>query len=127
MRIVVLSAALLCASDDAVVLLKEGRYPGKLELRSSRVLLFGAWSDDDGPLSVIEGDVTVQGASNRIRGITITGRLTSSANGFSAAFNDVGSATITTGNGVSLLRNRFTGTANVPSTNAVLVDNGGIP
>lgn len=113
-------------SDDAIVVLKPGRYPGNLELRASRVLLFGAWSEDDGPLSVIDGDVTVQGGGNRIRGVKITGRLTSSANNFSAAFNDVASATVT-GNGVSLLRNRFTGTATVPSTNAVLIDNGGIP
>jgi hypothetical protein len=114
------------AADDAVVVLKPGTYSGNLELRASRVLLFGAWSEDDGPLSIIEGDVTVQGGGNRIRGVKITGRLTSSANNFSAAFNDVGSTTLT-GNAVSLLRNRFTGTATVPSTNAVLLDNGGLP
>ena len=97
------------------------------DARSDGVLIFGAWSPTEGPLSIIEGNVTVLGGGNRIRGVKITGRLTSSANGFSAAFNDVGSATIT-GNAVSLLRNRFTmGSASVPSSNAVLVDNGGIP
>lgn len=114
-------------NDNAVVFLKEGSYPGGLEVRSSGVLIFGAWSPDGGALSTIDGNVSVFGGGNRIRGVKITGRLTSSANNFSAAFCDVGSATIT-GNGVSLLRNRFTsGQASVPSSNAVLVDNTGIP
>lgn len=114
-------------TNGAVLMLKEGKYTGNVEIRTDGVLIFGAWSPDAGPLSIIEGDVTVMGGANRIRGVKITGRLTSNANGFSAAFNDVGSATIT-GNGVSLVRNRFTaGSASVPSSNAVLVDNGGIP
>ena len=114
-------------SDGAVIVLKAGKYPGNVEIRSAGVLIFGAWSPTEGPLSEIEGDVAVLGGGNRIRGVRITGKLTSNANGFSAAFNDVGSANIT-GNTVSLLRNRFTmGTATVPSSSAVLVDNGGIP
>jgi len=71
--------------------------------------------------------VTVLGGANRMRGVKVTSRLTRNANNFSAAFSDLTSATIT-GNGVTLLRNRFTaGQATVPSSNAVLVDNTGIP
>jgi hypothetical protein len=114
-------------ADGTIVVLKPGTYPGNLELRAANVLIFGAWSPIDGPLSIIEGDVTVLGGGNRIRGAKINGRLTSNANSFSAAFCDIASATIT-GNSVSLLRNRFTaGQATVPSSNAVLVDNTGIP
>lgn len=114
-------------SDNMVVVLRAGKYTGDLELSSSGVLVFGAWSATEGPLSIIEGNVVVKGGGNRIRGVKITGKLTSNANNFSAAFNDVGSAIIT-GNGVSLLRNRFTtGSASVPSSNAVLLDNSGIP
>jgi hypothetical protein len=115
------------ASDDTIILLKPGNYPGNFELRSARVLIFGAWSAEQGPLSVIDGNVTVLGGGNRMRGVKINGRLTSNANTLSVAFSDIASATIT-GNGVSLLRNRFTaGQATVPSSNAVLVDNTGIP
>jgi hypothetical protein len=72
-------------------------------------------------------DVRVLGGSNRLRGVDIAGRLTVSANNFSAAFCDVGAANIT-GNGVSLIRNRFVaGQATIPSSAAVLVDNTGIP
>ncbi len=121
------SIAAAAASDDTIIVLKEGTYPGNLELRAEGVLIFGAWSPIRGPLSVIEGNVTVLGGSNRMRGVKVTGRLTSNANSFSAAFSDIASATIT-GNGVTLLRNRFTsGQASVPSSNAVLADNTGIP
>ncbi len=115
------------ASDNTIVVLAPGTYPGNLELRAAGVLIFGAWSPEDGPLSTIEGNVTVLGGGNRMRGVKINGRLTSNANNLSVAFSDIASATIT-GNGVSLLRNRITaGQASVPSSNAVLVDNAGIP
>jgi hypothetical protein len=107
--------------------LKPGTYPGNFELRAAGVLIFGAWSTLKGPLSVIEGNVTVVGGNNRMLGVKINGKLSSNANGFSAAFSDIASASVS-GNGVSLLRNRFTqGQATVPSSNAVLVDNTGIP
>lgn len=119
-----LSAA---AVDDAIIMLKPGTYPGHLELRAEGVLIFGAWSAEEGPLSKIDGDVTVLGGGNRIRGVEITGKLTSSANGFSSAFCTLGSAHIT-GNSVTLIRNRFVASgATVPSSNSVLVDNEGIP
>jgi hypothetical protein len=115
------------ASDGTIIVLGPGTYPGNFELRSEGVLIFGAWSPKEGPLSVIEGNVTVLGGSNRMRGVKINGRLTSNANTLSVAFSDIASATIT-GNGVTLLRNRFTaGQATVPSSSAVLVDNTGIP
>ena len=115
------------ASDNTIVVLKEGTYPGNFELRAAGVLIFGAWSPTEGPKSVIDGNVTVLGGANRMRGVKIGGRLTSAANNLSVAFSDIASASIT-GNGVSLLRNRFTqGQASVPSSNAVLVDNSGIP
>jgi hypothetical protein len=121
------SIAQAASSDDVILVLKPGTYPGNFELRSTGVLIFGAWSQEEGPLSIIEGDVTVLGGSNRMRGVKINGRLTSNANSLSVAFSDIASATIT-GNGVTLLRNRFTqGQARVPSSNAVLVDNTGIP
>lgn len=115
------------ATDGAIILLAPGRYPGNVEVRSDNVLIFGAWSEEDGPLSIIEGDISVLGGRNRIRGVDLEGTLSSNANDFSLAFSRVRAATIS-GNGVSLLRNTFTqGSASVPSSNAVLVDNVGIP
>jgi hypothetical protein len=121
------SIAQAAASDNTIIVLKPGTYPGNFELRAANVLIFGAWSTLEGPLSTIDGNATVLGGGNRMRGVKITGRLSSNANNFSAAFSDIASASVS-GNGVSLLRNRFTaGQATVPSSNAVLVDNTGIP
>ena len=78
------------------------------------------------PASVIEGDVTWLGGNGRMRGVSVEGALTTNANGFSAAFNRINSASVT-GNGVTLIRNAFVGNAIVPSSSAVLVDNSGIP
>ncbi len=115
------------SEDDTIVVLGEGEYPGGFELRKDGVLIFGAWSPTEGPLSTIEGDVDVLGFGVRIRGVRITGRLTSRGNNFSAAFCDLTDADIQ-GNGILLLRNIFTeGQAIVPSSNAVLVDNLNIP
>lgn len=115
------------SSDGTVIILKAGTFPGGFDLRAANVLIFGAWSQKDGPLSTIEGNVTVSGGGNRLRGVKVTGTLTSNANGFSAAFCTLAGASVT-GNAVSLLRNRFTqGQASVPSSSAVLVDNEGIP
>lgn len=115
------------ANDGTVILLRAGTFPGGFDLRAASVLIFGAWSQKDGPLSTIEGNVTVSGGGNRLRGVAVTGTLTSNANGFSAAFCTLASANIT-GNAITLLRNRFTqGQATVPSSSSVLVDNQGIP
>jgi hypothetical protein len=115
------SIAQASANDGTIIVLKPGTYPGNFELRAAGVLIFGAWSTLEGPLSVIEGNVTVLGGNNRMRGVKINGKLLSNANSFSAAFSDIASASVS-GNGVSLVRNRFTqGQATVPNSNAVLV------
>jgi hypothetical protein len=115
------------ATANSVLLLRAGSYPGNFELTSDGVLIFGDWSPIEGNRSIIDGSVTVRGGGVRIRGVRVTGKLTANANSFSAAFCDLGSANIT-GNGVSLIRNKFvTGSAAVPSSNATLVDNEGIP
>ena len=113
--------------DGSIVVLAPGRHTGNFEVRAEGVLLFGAFSLDSlEPNSVIEGDVTWLGGNGRMRGVGVAGALTTNANGFSAAFNRIDSASVT-GNGVSLIRNTFVGDAVVPSSRAVLVDNSGIP
>ncbi|QQR43453.1 hypothetical protein JKA73_31180 [Myxococcus xanthus] len=86
------SIAQAATADDAIILLKEGTYPGNIELRTEGVLIFGAWSPTKRPLSVIEGNVTVLGGANRMRGVKVNGRVTSNANGFSLAFSDIAKA-----------------------------------
>jgi hypothetical protein len=85
------------------------------------------WDAIDGPQSVINGNLTVNGGSIRTRGIKVTGKVKSNANSYVAAFCTFNNAEIT-GNGITLLRNNFTGTATAPqsSSNSNLLDNKGI-
>lgn len=114
--------------DDSILILEAGTYPGAVTLRSDNVLLFGAWSPTEGPLSVIDGDVQINGTNIRMRGLSITGTIDSRGHGFAASFNHFGGADIR-GNGITLIRNRFPedGSVTVPSGTAVLVDNLNIP
>jgi len=117
------SLATEVTQDGSIVMLQEGAYPADAMFNPEGVLVFGAWSASLGPLSVFDGDIDVRGGNNRMRGVHIDGTITSSANQFSAAFCKFTDANIT-GNTVSLIRNEFTtGSATVPSSNAILVDN----
>lgn len=121
------SIAAAATDDNTIIVLRSGTYPGNFELTAEGILLFGDWSPTDGHRSTIHGNVTVRGGNIRMRGVKVTGILTSNANNFSAAFSDLAGANIT-GNGISLIRNKFSaGSVSVPSSNAVLVDNEGIP
>ena len=113
--------------DNTVIVLSEGIYEGNFEIRAEGVLIFGAWTPAQGPLSIIKDSVNVMGGRVRMRGLSIEGKITVRANNFEAAFCAFGSADIS-GNNVMLLRNEFTqGQAIVPSSSAILVDNENIP
>ncbi len=114
--------------DDVVIFLGPGRYRSDFELRNENVLIFGSWDPVEGPLAVLEDDFDVLGHPNRIRSIDLEGTLTSRANQLSMSFSYLEGANLT-GTGVSLIRNVFFGEAEtqVPSSDAILVDNEGIP
>ncbi len=114
-------------ADDRIIFLEAGVYDGGFEVREDNLLIFGDWHPDDGPLAVIDGDITVRGEPNRFRSIDLRGTITSRANNFSMSFSRVDGADIT-GQGVSLIRNDFHDDADttVPSDDAVLADNSGI-
>jgi len=115
------------SQDNAIVFMEPGIYEGDLTINSAGVLLFGAWDEVEGSVSVINGNLKINGGNARMRGVTVNSLTTVSANGFSAAFCEFNDAAIS-GNSVSLLRNKFNGTnVSVPSSSAVLLDNENIP
>lgn len=120
------SIAEAASEDGTIVVLDEGEHVGDEEIRAEGVLIFGKRTAEEDISSIIDGDLTWLGGNGRMRGARVAGALTTSANGFSAAFCELSSANIT-GNAVSLIRNVFEGDATVPSSSAVLVDNAGIP
>lgn len=111
--------------DDAVVVLHPGVYVGDLVITGERVLLFGeGWSEY---AVVIDGSVTANGNGVRLRGVTITGDLAAKGNNFGISFSRVLGTTNITGQAGAFLRNVFCGPTVVPSSNATLLDNYGVP
>ena len=114
------------SEDNAVILLNKGIYTGDILVTGENVLIFGTWAPAEGPQSIIEGNITFNGGSGRIRGLQVNKTVTVNANSFSAAFSTFNNAELK-GNSMVLLRNKFIGASvTVPSSSAVLVDNIGI-
>lgn len=114
------------SNDNAVLFLEEGVYEGDVTVSGKNVLIFGAWNPIEGPTSILEGSLTFNGGSGRVRGLEVKETITVKANNFSAAFSNFNNAQLQ-GNDMVLLRNNFTGqSVAVPSSSAVLLDNVGI-
>jgi hypothetical protein len=111
--------------DDVVVVLRPGVYVGDLVIRGKGILLFGeGWGDHS---VVIDGSVSADGNGVRLRGLTITGDLAAKGNNFGISFSRVFGTTSITGQAGAYLRNIFCGPTTVPSSNATLLDNYGVP
>lgn len=111
--------------DDRVIVLGPGTYEGDLTIAGSNVVIFGeGWSER---AVTIDGSVLVQGTGVRLRGLTITGGLESRGNTFGISFSVVRGETAILGNAGAFVRNVFCGDAVVPSSNATLLDNAGVP
>ena len=104
---------------------EDGVHVGDLIIQGSNVILFGEGFAEHSV--VVDGNVEVRGTDVRIRGVTITGNLNVLGNGFGMSFSVVQGETQLNGQAISFLRNIFCNGANVPSSNAALYDNLGLP
>lgn len=118
-------ATLALNTDDTIVFFEDGVHVGDLVIQGKNVILFGEGFAEHSV--VVDGDVEVRGGQVRIRGVTITGNLTVLGNNFGMSFSVVQGATQLNGQAISFLRNIFCQGANVPSSNAALYDNEGLP
>lgn len=112
-------------TDSTIVFFEDGVHVGDLVIEGTDVILYG--NNFDGEPVVVDGNVEVRGGNVRIRGVTITGNLTVFGNGFGMSFSVVEGQTQLNGQAISFLRNVFCQGANVPSSNAALFDNQGLP
>jgi hypothetical protein len=112
-------------TDDTIVFFEDGVHVGDLVIEGSNVILFA--DSFEGDPVVIDGSVEVRGGSVRLRGVTITGDLTVFGNEFGMSFSTVHGAVQLNGQALSFLRNVFCQGATVPSSNAALYDNAGLP
>lgn len=113
------------SEDDVVVVLGPGLYKGNLTIDGSRTILFGQGFEKREV--TLDGSITVNGGDVRIRGATITGDLTAKGNNFGISFSVVRGTTNIMGNAGAFVRNVFCGSAVVPSSNATLLDDYGVP
>lgn len=112
-------------TDDTIVFFEDGVHAGNLVIEGSNLILFG--DSLDGAPVLVDGNVEVRGGNVRIRGVTITGDLVVFGNNFGMSFSVVQGNTQLNGQAISFLRNVFCLGANVPSSNAALYDNQGLP
>lgn len=113
------------STDNTIVFFENGVHVGDLTITGEDVILFGEGIEE--PSVVVDGNVEVRGGQVRIRGVTITGDLTVFGNNFGMAFSVVQGDTQLNGQAISFLRNVFCLGANVPSSNAALYANQGLP
>ncbi|HUF50806.1 MAG TPA: hypothetical protein VMN60_08235, partial [Longimicrobiales bacterium] len=113
------------ASSNIIVLLRRGIYRGNIQFTGSNVTLFGAGVS--GGEVTIEGNVTIEGSSNRIRGARIVGDLSVSGSNAGVSFSRVTGRFSLSGSGAVLLNNAFCGPVVLGGSNPTVLGNAGLP
>jgi hypothetical protein len=111
------------AVSDTVIFFGGGTYQGDLDFSGSRVTLFG-----EGVLGgevTLQGNVTVSGSDNRIRGTQITGNLTVPASGVGVSFSRVDGDTESDGSDATFLANALCGTVTLTGSDSIVLGNAG--
>ncbi|MGH7547619.1 MAG: hypothetical protein ACREMM_05545 [Gemmatimonadales bacterium] len=112
------------AKSNIIVFVRSGTLTGDLTFSGSNVTLFG-----EGPTGgsvTLNGNVSVSGSMNRMRGVRVTGNMTVPGSNFGMSFSRVnGSFTMAGSNGV-LLSNAFCASATVSGSGARLIGNAGL-
>ena len=113
------------AASDTILLFRSGTYLlGDVRMEGSNVTLFG--EGGIGGVVEIDGNLTVSGSRNRIRGAIVTGDLVVDGSSAGMSFSTVLGATTVTGSGATLLWNELCGAASVTGSGATAVGNAGL-
>jgi hypothetical protein len=112
------------AKSNLMVFFRSGTYVGDLTFAGSNVTLFG-----EGPAGgqvLLDGNITVTGSRNRMRGVRVTRNLSVSASDFGMSFSRVDGAFQLSGSGAVLLSNVFCGATTFTGSGARLLGNAGL-
>jgi hypothetical protein len=112
------------ARSNVIVFLRSGSYTGDLEFSGSNVTLFGEGAG--GGSVTIDGNVTVSGSSNRIRGARIAGDVEVSGSDAGISFSSVTGATSISGSDTVLLNNAFCGPVEIGGSGTFALGNAGM-
>lgn len=112
------------SQSNTIVFFRAGTYTGDLEFSGSNVTLFG-----EGPTGgsvTLDGNVTVDGSFNRIRGARITGTLSIPGSSGRVSFSRVLGDVEIDGSDAILLNNGFCGTVTVSGSGLTALGNAGM-
>ncbi len=112
------------SQSNTIVFFRAGTYTGNLEFSGSNVTLFG--EGPTGGAVTLNGDVTVDGSANRIRGARITGSLTVPGSNVGVTFSRVVGALTIDGSDATLLNNAFCGTITINGGGLTALGNAGM-
>lgn len=113
------------SQSNTIVFFTGGTYTGDLQFSGSDLTLFG-----EGPMGgrvTIDGNVTVDGSNNRLRGAIVTGDLSVPGSDAGLSFGRVDGTFELSGSSGVLLQNSYCGTASVTGSNATVLGNAGLP
>lgn len=109
---------------NTIVFFRAGTYTGDLAFSGSNVTLFG-----EGPAGgsvTLDGNVVVDGSSNRIRGAHITGTLSVPGSDVGISFSRVGGDVQVDGSDATLLANAFCGAVTISGSGLTALGNAGM-
>jgi hypothetical protein len=112
------------SQSNTIVFFRAGSYSGDLQFSGSNVTLFG--EGPTGGTVTLDGNVTVDGSFNRIRGARITGSLSVPGSGVGVSFSRVAGDVEIDGSGAILLNNAFCGTVTVSGSGLTALGNAGM-
>jgi hypothetical protein len=110
--------------SNTIVFFRAGTYTGDLSFSGSNVTLFG-----EGPTGgsvTLDGNVIVDGSSNRLRGADITGTLSIPGSDVGVSFSRVAGDVQIDGSDTVLLANAFCGTVTISGSGLTALGNAGM-
>jgi hypothetical protein len=112
--------------NDLNILLDSVIYRGSVEVRGNNISIIGQWNPEDGPTSVIDGDLVVLGNNIQILDVVILGNLIIRGNNVCASYSEFNSVSVENDN-VVILRNNVRTIASVSGDRVYLFGNQHVP
>lgn len=110
--------------SNTIVFFRSGTYTGDLSFSGSNVTLFG--EGPTGGTVTLDGNVTVDGSFNRLRGARITGTLSVPGSDAGISFSRVAGDVQVDGSDAVLLANGFCGTVTISGSGLTALGNAGM-
>lgn len=112
------------SQSNVIVLVRDGTYTGDIDFSGSNVTLFGEGAG--GGNVTLNGNVTVSGSANRLRGARVTGDLVVDGSDAGISFSSVTGSLTVEGSDTVLLNNAFCGSITTTGSGTVALGNAGM-